>query len=93
MKSEWLLRTPTFPPRSGKETKRWLDQCAHARGINRSDLVESALRHHLQELHDLPADVIIPPRLLVSRESGERILAGLRKPPSGLCLSRAPRRE
>jgi uncharacterized protein (DUF1778 family) len=63
-----------------QDTKRWLDQCAHARGVRKSDLVESALRHHLQALRDLPADVIIPPRLVVSRKSGERILARLKKP-------------
>lgn len=64
-----------------QETKRWLDQCAQARGVSKSDLVESALRHHLQALHDLPADVIIPPRVVVSRKSGERILARIKKPP------------
>ena len=64
-----------------EETKRWLDQCAHARGVRKSELVEPVLRHHLQALHDLPADVIIPPRLVVSRKSGERILARLKKPP------------
>lgn len=63
-----------------QETKRRLNQCAQSRGVRKSDLVESALRHHLQALHDLPADVIIPPRLVVSRKSGERILARIRKP-------------
>jgi uncharacterized protein (DUF1778 family) len=63
------------------ETKRWLDQCAQARAVSKSDLVESALRHHLQALHDLPADVIIPPRVVVSRKSGERILARIKTPP------------
>jgi hypothetical protein len=37
-------------------------------------LIEQALRHHLQVLQALPADVIAHPRLLVTRKSGEAIL-------------------
>lgn len=43
-------------------------------------LVESALLHHLQALEKLPTDVIIPPRLVVSRKSGEAILEQLERP-------------
>ena len=71
------------------ETKRWLDECAHARGVKKSDVVESALRHHLQALHDLPADVIIPPRLVVSRRSGERILTRIKKSPKPTATMKA----
>lgn len=71
------------------ETKRWLDECAHARGVRKSDLVESALRHHLQALHDVPADMIIPPRLVVSRKSGERVLARIKRPPKPTAAMKA----
>lgn len=72
-----------------QETKRWLDLYAQARGVSTSDLVESALRHHLQALHDLPADLIIPPRVVVSRKSGERILARIKKPPKPTAAMKA----
>lgn len=63
------------------QIKRWVHDYADTHGVKKSALVESALRHHLQALQDLPADVIIPPLLVVSRSSGERILARIAKPP------------
>ena len=42
--------------------------------MRKGHLVEQALRHHLQALQELPADVIIRPRLVITRKSGETIL-------------------
>ena len=61
-------------------TKRELDEYAEAHGLKQGFLVEEALRHHLRALRELPADVIIPTRIVVTRESGERILGRLAKP-------------
>ena len=63
-----------------KETKDLVEQFVQARGVKKGFLVESALLHHLKALEELPADVIIPPRLVVSRESGETVLEELEKP-------------
>ncbi|MCK5507308.1 MAG: hypothetical protein KAI50_02170 [Desulfobacterales bacterium] len=63
-----------------EETKNIVERYARARGVKKGFLVESALLHHLQILEKLPADVIIPPRLVVSRKSGETILEQLEKP-------------
>lgn len=61
-------------------TKRELERYAEAHGVKQGRLVEDALLHHLQALKELPVDVIIPTRIVVSRESGERILERLRRP-------------
>ncbi len=61
-------------------TKRELDEYAEAHGLKQGFLVEQALRHHLRALRELPADVIIPTRIVVTRESGERIVERLAKP-------------
>ena len=61
-------------------TKRELDAYAEAHGLKQGFLVEEALRHHLRALRELPDDVIIPTRIVVTRESGERILERLAKP-------------
>jgi hypothetical protein len=45
-----------------------------ATGVEKGHLVEQALRHHLQALQELPADVIVHPQLVVTRKSGEEIL-------------------
>jgi uncharacterized protein (DUF1778 family) len=63
-----------------KETKDLVEQYVRACGAKKGFLIESALLHHLKALEELPADVIIPPRLVVCRESGEAILEQLEKP-------------
>jgi hypothetical protein len=64
-----------------KETKILVEQYVKSHGIKKAFLVESALLHHLQALKDLPIDIVIPPRLVVSRESGNNILDRLENPP------------
>lgn len=61
-------------------TKHELDEYAEAHGLKQGYLIEEALRHHLRALRELPADVIIPTRLVVTRESGARVLARIAKP-------------
>lgn len=61
-------------------TKRELAEYAESHGLKQGFLVEEALRHHLRALRELPADVIIPTRIVVTQESGERMLARLKKP-------------
>jgi hypothetical protein len=60
-------------------TRDLLERFVRATGVKKGHLVEQALRHHLQALQDLPADVIIHPKLVVSRESGEAILKEIAK--------------
>ena len=46
-------------------TREQLEAYARAHGIKKGRLLEDALLHHLQALRELPADLILPPRLLV----------------------------
>lgn len=57
-----------------RTTKELLDRHVRATGVKKSHLVEQALRHHLQALQELPADVIIHPKVVVTRKSGEGIV-------------------
>ncbi len=61
-------------------TKSLVEEYADSHGVKKGHLVEEALLHHLQALQTLPADVIIPPRLVVTTESGEAVLARMEKP-------------
>ena len=56
------------------ETKERLERYARAHGLKKGFLIESAVLHHISALESLPADVIVPPRLVVSRSTGERVL-------------------
>lgn len=62
------------------ETKARLEHFARSHGLKKGYLIESALLHHLQALSELPGDIVIPPRLVVSKTSGERILERLSRP-------------
>ena len=61
-------------------TKEMLEKYVEAHGLKKAHLVEEALLHHLQALRELPVDVIIPARLVVSKESGQAILERVEKP-------------
>ena len=63
-----------------EEAKELLERYAEAQGLKKGHIVEAALLHHLQALRELPADIIIPPRLVVSEGSGKKILARVKRP-------------
>lgn len=63
-----------------ERTNELVDRYVRAKGIKKAYLVEEALLHHLNALHELPADIIIPPRIGVSREVYERVSASVKKP-------------
>ena len=62
------------------ETKERLERYARAHGLKKGYLIESALLHHISALESLPADVVVPPRLVVSRKTGDALLERIAKP-------------
>lgn len=60
-------------------TKALLERHVRATGVKKGHLVEQALRHHLQALQELPADIVIHPKLVVTRKSGEAIRKQIEK--------------
>ena len=63
-----------------EETKRQVERFAGAHGMKKGALIEQALLHHLQALRELPADVIIPPRLELSPASFDEVAQRAVKP-------------
>jgi uncharacterized protein (DUF1778 family) len=66
-----------------EETKELVERYAGAHGVKKGALVEQALLHHLQALRELPADIIIPPRIELTEASFAAVadvLASPRKP-------------
>ena len=57
-----------------ESTRALLETHARATGVKKGYLVEQALIHHLQALDELPLELIIHPRIVVSRTTGEAIL-------------------
>jgi len=63
-----------------KETKELLDRQVKATGVKKGHLIESALRYHLRALQELPADVLVPARIVLTRRAFEQVVERLRSP-------------
>ena len=61
-------------------TKRELESFADSRGLKMGYVIEDALLHHFQALKQLPEDVVVPARLVVSPASFGRVAAALARP-------------
>lgn len=59
-------------------TRDMLERYVRASGVKKGHLVEQALQHYLVALEQLPADVVVHPRLVVTRASGEAMLKASR---------------
>jgi len=62
------------------EAKEQLERYADAHGVKKGALVEQALLHHLLALRELPADVVIPPRVKVTPESFAKVIDLIERP-------------
>ena len=61
-------------------TKELVERYAEAHGVKKGYLVEEALLHHLQALRELPADIVVPPRLILTATSFEAAAKLVKKP-------------
>ncbi len=62
------------------DTRALLDRQVRRTGVKKGHLIEQAILHHLQALDELPAEYVIPPRIVVSRKTGEELLRKARDP-------------
>lgn len=72
-----------------EEAKEQLERYADAHGVKKGALVEQALLHHLQALRELPADVIIPPRIVLTDASFKQVRELVTKPRQPTAAMRA----
>lgn len=64
-----------------KIVKARLEKLVRARGLKKGFVIERALEHHLQALQEIPEEFIIPPTLVVTPESFNKLLKQLKSPP------------
>ena len=62
------------------ETRDLLERYVAIHGVKKSHLIETAVLHHLSALNAIPADLIIPPMIVVSRDTGSSILERIANP-------------
>lgn len=56
-----------------EETKAEVEAYVKRRGVKKAYLIEEALQHHLQALREIPEDLIIPSRLVLTEEAMAQI--------------------
>ncbi len=52
-----------------EETKAAIEAYVKRHGVKKAFLIEEALQHHLQALREIPEDLIIPSRLVLTSEA------------------------
>ena len=65
--------TTRISARISKETKAELEAYVRQKGVKKAFLIEEALRHHLRALSEIPEDLVIPGRLVLTPKSMERV--------------------
>ena len=75
-----MTRSTQISAPISQETKDLLEKHVKATGIKKGHLIESALRYHLRALHELPADVLVPARLVLTRRSFNNVADRIRSP-------------
>lgn len=61
-------------------TKKLFDRYVAEHGLKKGYLLEEALLHHLQALKELPEDVVVPTRVVVTASSWKKISARIARP-------------
>ena len=57
-----------------------VERYTEAHGVKKGHLIEEALLHHLQALRELPADIIIPPRIIVDEQTAKTLQERVENP-------------
>ena len=52
-----------------EETKAQMEAYVKSHGVKKAHLIEQALQHHLQALREIPEDLTIPSRLVLTSEA------------------------
>lgn len=68
-----MTTTTQISAHISNETKAELEAYVRQKGVKKAFLIEEALRHHLQALREIPEDLMIPGRMVLTPESMERV--------------------
>lgn len=63
-----------------KGTKARLDKLMRARGLRKGFVLEQALQYYFRSLEELPEEIFLPPRLVLSQEAFGRVLDMINNP-------------
>ena len=63
------------------ETQANMEHYSATYGVKKGFLIENALDHYLQALYAIPEEFIVPSKLVLSKESFEKVLEMIENPP------------
>lgn len=63
------------------DLKSQFDALVERKGLRKEFVVEEALRFHLRALEEIPAEYIMPTRLVLDAKSSQRVVEALTTPP------------
>ena len=69
-----MVRETQISAQISETTRELMEKHVRRTGVKKGHLVEQALLHHLQALDEIPAEYVIHPRVVVSRQAGEHLL-------------------
>jgi hypothetical protein len=75
------MATTQISAHISEDTKARLERFVRRTGQTRGRVIEDALLQHLQALEELPADTVVPARIVLSTESAERVRRMIATPP------------
>jgi hypothetical protein len=81
--------TRQIPAHISTDTGERLERYVLRHGVKKSHLIETAILHYLNSLEAIPTDVVIPPAIKVSRQTGTTILEAIENPPPATEAMRA----
>ena len=75
-------KLPQISAHVSEGTKWKLDLVSKMRGMRKAFVLEQALLYHFRALEELPEEAFLPPRLVLSQESFEKVVELVENPPS-----------
>ena len=63
-----------------EETRALLDEATESRGLKKGHVIEEALLHYLHALKELPSDIIVPSRLVLTEAAARDVVRRVRRP-------------
>ena len=75
------MSTTQISAHIAEETKERLDRFVRRTGQTRARVIEDALLQHLQALEELPDDVLVPARVVLTAESAAVVRDAITRPP------------
>lgn len=74
------MATTQISAHVSEETKERLDRFVRRTGQTRARVIEDALLQHLEALDELPADAVVPARLVLSALSASKVRDAIARP-------------